>query len=918
MNRRPGSASSSLTALLLFGVMAFGAPGCGTETLAGGSETDEQDAGEGTTGDTAALADGTSAALDTVDTSGPEDTASRLKEIGNAVKANGLFSQITGVGGNPNTVFHSCWNQGTTTYLAGTDGTVIGNDGLSWKTLTEGTFPTLNGISSSTKGTRSFAVGMQGVAIQATAKAGELGTTWGPPGGCKSSADCDDKDPCSADYCDTGVCQHVASKATGCCGSVPLSDAFDNLGHWTVTDIYAGQAKKGGVVWAAASNVGITGDKRWTSPQKALYFGISGEPCKADPSKTCPTYDNGQVTGSAATSEPLVLPKAEKLTLTFQLLMDVRDGYYDDLRVYVLEAGQGKKTIWYKQQNNAYKGSTGGKFVLQTLDLTAWSGKTIQLEVTFDAKIYSATTMGGEGVYIDDMLLSTTCAAGEVGSQGLSDATFFDVWAANDDNAWAVGTSGTIARWDGQDWKLETGTATRDILAFAGVPGVKQLAVGQKGLLAEFGPTGMAAADKPAVTQDLYAIAVTPDNDANKVHAVAVGNAGTVVEYENGAWKMGVFPLPLNLRAVAADGNGNYIAAGSSLVYKRSKTGIWSQAGNAPMSINAAVFAGGAKYLLAGNTGKNAEYSGSAIIAKPDIGSVNLRSLWAFAGNDVWVAGDSATIAQFSGVTWKPASTPFTQHLRGIWGTDSSNMFAVGLLGTIARYDGNTWTTMTAPGGPAVDWLAVWGTDANDVYAAGKGGLLARYNGVAWKIISGPVLGTLRAVWGSSHKDVWAVGSGASIYHSDGGGSWQPVAIEPYQPNPKEDPKDIKEDLYAIWGSGPDDVWATGAPDGHSDATLLHYNGKTWQYVPALGGEGRVFRAIWGWHKGSVLFAGTQGMVYHYNGSEFRELPSDAITTFFGVCSYGKDALLVGGIGTVIRYIPPAGFRTLPTEQGKD
>lgn len=836
------------------------------------------------------------------------DIEGRLKEIGQSVKKNGLFSQITEVGGDPNTVFHGCAHGGTgKTYIAGTNGTVIGHDGLTWQTLSEGTFATLNGIATAPNGTLAHAAGIKGTVIQAKGKSAGLATQWGPPGGCKVSTECNDGDSCTTDYCDTGVCQHVPSKAAGCCGSVPLSDGFDNIGNWTVSDIFASNAKSGGVVWNVAALKSVTGEPRYTSPASALYFGIANQACTADPSKICPTYDNGNVVGSVATSAWMSMPVSEKITLTFQLLMDVRDSYPDDLRVYVEEQGKGKKAVWTKLNFNSYKGTTGGKFVLQTVDLSSFSAKKIRLQLEFNAKYYGANAMGGEGVYIDDLLLSTACGAGELAGAGLTDATFFDIHAPSDEAAWAVGTSGTIARWDGKDWLLETGGAVRDIHAFDGVPGILQLLVGQQGLVASFGPTGMKPYDHKLTTADLWDVAVTPASEPVNIHAVAVGNIGTVLELDKGAWKKGTFPSPITLTTVAADGSGGYIAGGSSLIYRRNAaSGMWTLAGTLPAPIYASAWMGGGKYLVAGANGKNVEVTSTAIVPKTDVSQFALRSISALGPKSVWMVGDSATIANFDGVKWNDNKKPFTQNLRGVWAANDSDVFAVGLGGTIGRFDGTAWKSLQGPQG--VDWLAVWGTDPNDVYAAGKGGLLARYNGLAWTVIGGPVTGTLRGVWASSDKDVWAVGEGAAIYHSKGDGSWKPVQIEPYQ-IPQQDPKIIKEDLYAIWGSGPDDIWAVGTPDKHSEATLLHYDGKVWQFVPALGTETRLFRAIWGWHKGSILFVGTQGMVYHYNGSEFSELPSGSITTFHDVCGFGKDALLVGGIGTVLRYIPPASFR---------
>jgi len=53
----------------------------------------------------------------------------------------------------------------------------------------------------------------------------------------------------------------------------------------------------------------------------------------------------------------------------------------------------------------------------------------------------------------------------------------------------------------------------------------------------------------------------------------------------------------------------------------------------------------------------------------------------------------------------------------------------------------------------------------------------------------------LSAVWGSGPNDVWAVGDNGTIVRWNGA-VWSPVA------------SGTTNDLLGIWGSGPDDIWA--------------------------------------------------------------------------------------------------------------
>ena len=46
-------------------------------------------------------------------------------------------------------------------------------------------------------------------------------------------------------------------------------------------------------------------------------------------------------------------------------------------------------------------------------------------------------------------------------------------------------------------------------------------------------------------------------------------------------------------------------------------------------------------------------------------------------------------------------------------------------------------------------------------------------------------------------------------------------------------------------------------------------------------------------------------MIYRFDGKALQELESGSIASFFSICGWGKDALITGSIGTVLRYLPP-------------
>ena len=895
---------AGLAALACLALLA----GCGDETSTTAGKTGNADAGDDLP-DGGGLADGAGGdAGSSEPDAGPPDTGPGdiWGWVGDT--KGGQFIQLQ-VPGDPNTALHGCATGGTKkAYIAGTDGTILGYDGLGWKVLTEGVFATLNAVAAAPGGLNAFAAGMGGTVIQAVAPAADkLGTQWGPPGGCSKSSDCDKNAPaCTYAVCESGVCKYAPSGGPGCCGGVNFGDGFKNLSQWQVVDIYAKTPNMGGVYWQAAGVMGADGKPRYTSAPKALYFGQPDAKCPDDPDKTCPSFDNGKVVASTATSAPVDVPKADKVLLTFQLFMDTEAGLQaDSLTLRVVKAGYPTKTLWDKNKLDG-GGSTDGKFLLQTVDLSEYSGSKIELEFHFDSK--DAFINGGEGVYIDDLLLKTTCAAGSSSGKGLTKATFFDVFAADDDHAWAVGADGAIARWlaevsaDGSEkkgsWSMMTGDASKDVLAIGGVPGVLQLAVGQSGMIAEISPSGLTPMTN-ATKVDLRGIAVT-DKGKGEAHAVAVGVAGTALEWVGNKWIKATLPGFATLEDVTALGASVYLAIGGNQVFRRNASGSWQNLGTVAGKITAVDRISASEAIAVGEQGLVVRINGGTLQPEPGaMGSLSAADVHVVAKDDIWAVGYSGTVAHYDGKDWQGVKSAAFANLNGVWAWTTDDVWAVGLAGTIMHWDGEKWTLADAP---KLDYVAVWGSDQNDVYAAASGGLVARFDGKAWKLLVAPVEGNLRAVWASGPNDIWAVGEMAAIFHSTGGG-WAPVTVDPFEV-PEGDPIEVEATLQAIWGSGPDDIWAAGLPDGNG-GVLVHYDGKSWKYVPAMKDETRVFRAIWGWGPKDVLFAGTQGMLYHFDGEEFSLLNTGHTPTFYDVCGYGKDALIVGSFGTVLRFIPP-------------
>jgi hypothetical protein len=147
--------------------------------------------------------------------------------------------------------------------------------------------------------------------------------------------------------------------------------------------------------------------------------------------------------------------------------------------------------------------------------------------------------------------------------------------------------------------------------------------------------------------------------------------------------------------------------------------------------------------------------------------------------------------------------------------------------------------------------------------------------------------GGLSAVWGSGPDDVYAVG-GSTVLHWDGN-EWSATtrAIDPAS----------RPSLVDVWGSGPSDVFAVGSPA--VGPSIFHWDGEQWtaQQLPQVAVPGglasRPFAAqgVWGSGPNDVYLVGDS--IFHWDGSLWSSVyAADGL----GVWGSGpNDVYVVGG-----------------------
>lgn len=148
------------------------------------------------------------------------------------------------------------------------------------------------------------------------------------------------------------------------------------------------------------------------------------------------------------------------------------------------------------------------------------------------------------------------------------------------------------------------------------------------------------------------------------------------------------------------------------------------------------------------------------------------------------------------------------------------------------------------------DLASVWGDGEGIVWAVSFSGDVLRWDGTSWKIVH-QIGSTAYAIWGSGPTDLW-IGAETGLVHGRAASPGS-IVFEPV-----DAPGDPSVPITSIWGAGPDDVWAVGGVENWdvipmtTKGRVLHLErsdggtGTEWRSDDDLASRGIAFRAVWG------------------------------------------------------------------------
>ncbi|MFZ4577718.1 MAG: hypothetical protein ACOYOB_04900 [Myxococcota bacterium] len=129
-------------------------------------------------------------------------------------------------------------------------------------------------------------------------------------------------------------------------------------------------------------------------------------------------------------------------------------------------------------------------------------------------------------------------------------------------------------------------------------------------------------------------------------------------------------------------------------------------------------------------------------------------------------------------------------------------------------------------------------------------------------------------------------------------------------------PRSLKfdQDLFAVWGSSPQDAWLVGAK-----GLILHGNGQT--FVPRASGTSATLRGVWGTGVDHAWFVG-EGVLLEWNGLAIQNVTPDAakgvVLRAVHASADGNTVVAAGDAGLILRRQPDGKWTKEETNSNAD
>jgi hypothetical protein len=443
----------------------------------------------------------------------------------------------------------------------------------------------------------------------------------------------------------------------------------------------------------------------------------------------------------------------------------------------------------------------------------------------------------------------------------LSGSDIQAVDAVDASTAWAVGTDGLLARWDGGGWIADDNSKI-GALNFTGVDALAAdaaWAVASRTAVARW--DGMDWSVEQAFTgmADMNDISMVSPTDGWIVGGTST-NVPIVSRYNGSNWQM------------------------------------WSNSGiSRPLfgvdtvdSNNAWAVGGRFGPMYAGEI---VRWNGTGWTQVQTLGSI-LLAVDMLDTAYGWAVGTSSALWQWNGTTWTPAPAPLpAATIYDVVVNSRTDAWAVGYsfnTNTLVwHWDGTSWTSLTVP--QTVGLLGVKMLPGGQGWAAGPQSTIYRWDGAAWTVYSSRwTTGGYAAVDFVSPSDGWAVGANDPAIPIYGLQHWNGTTWEGFHPPVNQH---LMTDVDMVSSNA---VWALGA-----DGLIFRWDGSAWTQEP---GPGFAVYALSMLTAADGWAVGNNGGIAHYDGTGWTSFPSPATSSLWAIDMVDATEGWAGGIGFLLHF----------------
>lgn len=249
--------------------------------------------------------------------------------------------------------------------------------------------------------------------------------------------------------------------------------------------------------------------------------------------------------------------------------------------------------------------------------------------------------------------------------------------------------------------------------------------------------------------------------------------------------------------------------------------------------------------------------------------------------------GENAHLKACSGDGWCLVHPiPQSGAVTDLWAYSADHAWAVGTPSLAMRWGGTSWEPMPSP---AFAVAAVWGHAPDQVRAIETWGQIFRWDGAAWAREHDCDGCVLHALWGSGPDDIWALGREVAL-HFDGA-AWQRVEVPPGL------------ELRDVWGDAPGRYWAAGFSGDVERGAVLRLQGDTWVQEPL--GESPPLFCVTGSGERDVWAGGGEsdaGLLWRWDGDTWTRVEVPDSRRLWGMVARAPGELWLSGATQLLRF----------------